>query len=146
MSAVFFAVDREHAKPMFAAREPAALLEFFHEFVPTDPPQLVMKDHWTVINEFLQQQGTSHEQWTMPLSMAFNGGRPLLDEPERKIYLVRPDVVGFLGEILKELLDEGTPEDSWFSKDSLKCRIFINRPHRDANVSFSQSEFSEIIN
>ena len=111
MSAVFFAVDREHAKPMFAAREPAALLEFFHGFVPTDPPKLVMEDHWTVINEFLQQQGTSHEQWTMPLSMAFNGGRPLLDESERKVYLVRPDVVGFLGEILKELLDEGTPED-----------------------------------
>ena len=101
MSAVFFAVDREHAKPMFAAREPAALLEFFHGFVPTDPPKLVMEDHWTVINEFLQQQGTSHEQWTMPLSMAFNGGRPLLDESERKVYLVRPDVVGFLGEILK---------------------------------------------
>ena len=111
MSAVFFAVDREHAKPMFAAREPTALLEFFHGFIPTDPPQLVMEDHWTVINEFLQQQGTSHEQWTMPLSMAFNGGRTLLDESERKVYLVRPDVVGFLGEILKELLDEGTPED-----------------------------------
>ena len=138
MSAVFFAVDREHAKPMFAAREPAVLLEFFHGFIPTDPPQLVMEDHWTVINEFLQQQGTSHEQWTMPLSMAFNGGRPLLDESERKVYLVRPDVVGFLGEILKELLDEGTPEDQLVFEGLTQMQdIYQQAAERRQSVDFT---------
>ena len=35
--------------------------------------------------------------------MAFDGGRPLLNEPPQRVFLVRPDVVGYLGTILSEL-------------------------------------------
>ena len=64
------------------------------------------------MNDCLQAIGVENEQLAMPLSMVFDGGRCLLNEPPQHVYLVRPDVVGFLSTILAELnLEKATASD-----------------------------------
>ena len=60
----------------------------------------------------------------MPLSMAFDGGRPLLKEPPQHVYLVRPAVVGFLSTILGDLdLEEATSSDE-IRQELIRLRDF----------------------
>ena len=99
----FLAIDRDNAKVMFSVREPHALHAFLSEYQYLEEQRLDVADYWQQVNECLQKIGQENEQLAVPLSMAFDGGRPLLNEPPKRVFLVRPDVVGYLGTILSEL-------------------------------------------
>ena len=100
---VFLAIDRENAKVMFSVRESNALCAFLSDYQYVEEQRLDVADYWQQVNECLQKIGLENEQLAIPLSMAFDGGRPLLNEPPKRVFLVRPDVVGYLGTILSEL-------------------------------------------
>ncbi len=111
------AVDRDNAKAMFAAREPDALRLFLKEYQYSPEQRLDVADCWQEVNEFLQKIGQENEGLAVPLAMVFNGGRPLLNEPPEQIFLVRPDVVGYLGNILGEFnLEEFECSDNILSE------------------------------
>ena len=99
----FLAIDRDNAKVMFSVREPNALHAFLSDYQYLEEQRLDVADYWQQVNECLQKIGQENEQLAVPLSMAFDGGRPLLNEPPKRVFLVRPDVVGYLGTILSEL-------------------------------------------
>ncbi|MBA62608.1 MAG: hypothetical protein CMJ76_09610 [Planctomycetaceae bacterium] len=100
---VLLAVDRDNAKAMFSAREPDAMRSFFNHYQYSPEQRLDLADCWQEVKEYLQKIGQENERLAIPLSMAFNGGRQLLNEPPQQVFLVRPDVVAHLGNILSEL-------------------------------------------
>ena len=99
----FLAIDRDNAKVMFSMREPNALYAFLNDYQYLEEQRLDVADDWLQVNECLQRIGKENEQLAVPLSMAFDGGRPLMNDPPKRVFLVRPDVVGYLGTILSEL-------------------------------------------
>lgn len=106
------AVGRENAKALFSAREPELLRSFLEAYQYEPDQRLDVGENWNSVNDCLQAIGVENEQLAMPLSMVFDGGRCLLNEPPQHVYLVRPDVVGFLSTILAELnLEKATASD-----------------------------------
>ena len=106
------AVGRENAKALFSAREPELLRSFLEAYQYEPDQRLDVGENWNSVNDCLQAIGVENEQLAMPLSMIFDGGRCLLNEPPQHVYLVRPDVVGFLSTILAELnLEKATASD-----------------------------------
>ena len=106
------AVGRENAKALFSAREPELLRSFLEAYQYEPDQRLDVGENWNSVNDCLQAIGVENEQLAMPLSMVFDGGRCLLNEPPQHVYLVRPDVVGFLSTILAVLnLEKATASD-----------------------------------
>ena len=118
------AIGRENAKALFSAREPESLRSFLEEYQYEPDQRLDVGENWNLVNDCLQAIGVEHEQLAMPLSMAFDGGRPLLKEPPQHVYLVRPDVVGFLSTILGDLdLEKATSSDE-IRQELMRLRDF----------------------
>ena len=120
----FLAIGREDAKALFSAREPESLRSFLEDYQYEPDQRLDVGENWNLVNDCLQAIGVENEQLAMPLSMAFDGGRPLLKEPPQHVYLVRPDVVGFLSTILGDLdLEEATSSDE-IRQELMRLREF----------------------
>ena len=127
MANVFLAVARDDAKALFAARNPDALRSFVLSYEPSDEQRLEVSSEWMEANDYLQRIGQQNDQIAMPLTMAFNGGRPLLQEGSQQVYLVRPDIVGYLGAILSGLNLEELSEDSQLKTDIIRLQEFYTQ-------------------
>lgn len=98
-------LPRDQAKPFFGLRDDASRLEFLKEFLSKDDTgKLCLDGTWQAVHDAL----SAVSMVDSVLSQCILGGRPMHASDEHHIFLVRPDVVGFIaqqGTQLGEQLD-----------------------------------------
>lgn len=95
-------LDRDRAKQLFGAREPAKLREVLNQLA-TDS-QWVNSERMVTLDaqaELLQELLSSGDNDEPALDQAILGGRPLADEPSLRVRVVRPDMVAHVASALQ---------------------------------------------
>ena len=109
--AFHFIVQRDHAKKLFAAAKgPAALAEFLGHLATADDltdKRLLTGDNWQELHDLLNDAAPDS-----PLGQAILGGRPLSQDADQPVMLVRPDIVPAVAEAISNLeLDSNAPQE-----------------------------------
>ncbi len=102
------ALDRDRAKQLFGARGSDALKAFLAELVESEPPGqdgriVCCRGMARPLQEVLDTCPSVDDDSRPALQQAIWGGRPLSDEPDLQVRLVRPDLVPHVAEALANL-------------------------------------------
>ena len=101
------ALDRDRAKQLFGARGSDALKAFLAELVESEPPGqdgriVCCRGMARPLQEVLDTCPSVDDDSRPALQQAIWGGRPLSDEPDLQVRLVRPDLVPHVAEGARE--------------------------------------------
>ena len=96
-------LPRDQAKPFFGLRDDASRLDFLNESLAKDDAgKLGLDGAWQAIHDNL----SSVSMVDSVLSQCILGGRPMHAGDDHHIFLVRPDVVGFIAQQGSQLGDQ----------------------------------------